>query len=124
MVRVPGSSEDAGFHRESQDEEDVKVKIKQKTDEPLEDRPPVTQEEKNKGSKDRPDLGRGPANMVKAEILKINLNTLPTSSSRTPWVMICIMPQRTISLRNKMKGHGPQNNKPLRSPNPNQRQSG
>ena len=44
MVRVPGSSEDAGFHRESQDEEDVKVKIEQKTDEPLEDRPPVTKD--------------------------------------------------------------------------------
>ena len=30
----------------------------------------MTQEEKNKGSKDRPDLGRGPDNMVKVEIFE------------------------------------------------------
>ena len=58
MVRVPGSSEDAEFHHESQEDEDIK--IKQKTGEPLEDRSPVTKEVKNKGSKDRPGLGRGP----------------------------------------------------------------
>ena len=70
MVRVPGSSEDAGFHRESQDEEDVLVKVEQKTEEALEDRPPVKHEHKNKGSKGRPDLGRGPVNMAKVEIIE------------------------------------------------------
>ena len=70
MVRVPGSSEDAGFHRESQDEEDVLVKVEQKTEEALKDRPPVKHEHITKGSKDRPDLGRGPVNMAKVEIIE------------------------------------------------------
>ena len=97
MMRVPGSLEDAGCHRESQDEEDFKVKIEQKTEEALEDRPPVTQEDKIKETKDRSDLGRGLINMVRVEIIEIKPKTLPTSSLRTPWVMIPIMPLRTIS---------------------------
>ena len=99
MVGVPGSSEDAEFHRESQDDKDVHVKKEHKTEEPLEDRSPVTQEETNKESKDRPDLGRGPVNMVEVERFEDNLNTLPMSSKRTPWVMTPIMIQRTISRR-------------------------
>uniref|UniRef100_A0AAV1UC78 Uncharacterized protein n=1 Tax=Peronospora matthiolae TaxID=2874970 RepID=A0AAV1UC78_9STRA len=67
MVRVPGPLEDAGYHRESQEDEGVKFTLEPKTDEPLEDRPPVTLEYKNKESKDRPDLGRGPVNMFKVE---------------------------------------------------------
>ena len=59
MVRVPGVLEDAGFHRESQEEEDAQVKIEEKTEASLEDRSPATKEETNKGSKDRPVLDRG-----------------------------------------------------------------
>ncbi|CAI5716688.1 unnamed protein product [Peronospora effusa] len=70
MVRVPGSSKDAGFHREFLEDKDVHVKKENKTEEPLEDRSPVTQEETNKGSKDRPDLGRGPVNMVEVELIE------------------------------------------------------
>ena len=80
MVRVPGSSEDAGFYRESQDDKDVHVKKEHKTEESREDRSPVTQEETNKGSKHRPGLGRGPVNMVEVERFEDNLNTLPMSS--------------------------------------------
>uniref|UniRef100_A0AAV1TYM4 Uncharacterized protein n=1 Tax=Peronospora matthiolae TaxID=2874970 RepID=A0AAV1TYM4_9STRA len=64
MVLVPGYLEDAGFHRESQDEEEVKVMIEPKTEYPLDDRPPVTQEDK-KESKVLPDLDRGPFDLVK-----------------------------------------------------------
>ena len=49
MVRVPRSSEDADFHRESQEDEEVQVKIDQKTEETLEDRLPVTKEEEKHG---------------------------------------------------------------------------
>ncbi|CAI5706258.1 unnamed protein product [Peronospora effusa] len=70
MVRAPGFSEDAGSHRESQDDKDFHVKKEHKTEEPLEDRSLVSQEETNKGSKDRPDLGRGPVNMVEVEFIE------------------------------------------------------
>uniref|UniRef100_A0AAV1V028 Uncharacterized protein n=1 Tax=Peronospora matthiolae TaxID=2874970 RepID=A0AAV1V028_9STRA len=72
MVRVPGSSEDAGIHRKPQDEKEVKVKIESKTEDPLEDGPLVTQEDKNKESKDRLDLGRGPANKLKVNFIEKN----------------------------------------------------
>ena len=42
MVHVPGSSEDAGFHRESQDDKDDHIKKEHKIEKPLEDRSPVT----------------------------------------------------------------------------------
>ncbi|CAH0516078.1 unnamed protein product [Peronospora belbahrii] len=71
MVRVPGSSEDAGYHRTSQEDEDVQAKIEgKKTEESLEDRLPVNTQENKKVSKDRPDLGRGLVNMVKVELIK------------------------------------------------------
>ncbi|CAI5709105.1 unnamed protein product [Peronospora effusa] len=70
MVRVPGSSEDGGFHRESQEDKDVYVKKEHIPEDLLRHRSPVTQEEKNKGSKDRPGLGRGPVNMFEVEFIE------------------------------------------------------
>uniref|UniRef100_M4B8Y8 Uncharacterized protein n=1 Tax=Hyaloperonospora arabidopsidis (strain Emoy2) TaxID=559515 RepID=M4B8Y8_HYAAE len=70
MVRVPVSSEDAEFHREFQGDEDAQVKIEKNTEASLEDRSTVTKEEKDKGSKDRPVLGRSQVNKVKVEVLE------------------------------------------------------
>ena len=42
-------------------------------------------------------LGRGKANKVNVKNEKINLNTFRLSLTRTPWVMMFIMPQRNNS---------------------------
>ncbi|CAI5705769.1 unnamed protein product [Peronospora farinosa] len=70
MVRVPGSSEDAVFHRESPEDKDVQVKNEYKIEDPLEDRSPVTKEERTKDRKTDQTLGEGPVNKVEVEHLQ------------------------------------------------------
>ncbi|CAI5706521.1 unnamed protein product [Peronospora effusa] len=65
MVRVPGSSGDAGFHRESHEEEKTSVKIDQGTTKTLETGSPVIKKEE--GSEDLQSPGRSSAIEVKVE---------------------------------------------------------
>ena len=65
MVRVPGSSGDAGFHRESHEEEKTSVKIDQGTTKTLETGSPVIKKEE--GSEDRQSPGRSSAIEVMVE---------------------------------------------------------
>ena len=74
MVRVPGSLEDAGYHRESQEDKDVHGKKEHKTEEPLEDRSPVKDRRTDRT------LGGARSTWSRLNLLKRNLNTLPMSS--------------------------------------------
>lgn len=65
MVRMPGSSGDAGFHRESQEDDKTTVKNERGTTKTLEPGSPVIKKEK--GSEDRQTLGRSSAIEVKVE---------------------------------------------------------
>ena len=65
MVRVPGSSGDAGFHCESHEEEKTTVKMDQGTTKKLEPGSPVIKKEE--GSEDRQSPGRSSAIEVMVE---------------------------------------------------------
>ncbi|CAI5706020.1 unnamed protein product [Peronospora farinosa] len=75
MVRVPGSSEDAGFHRESHEEEKTSVKIDQGTTKTLETGSPVIKREE--GSEDLQSPGRSSAIEVKVEYEEKPQSPLP-----------------------------------------------
>ena len=75
MVRVPGSSGDAGFHRESHEDEKTTVKIDKGATKTLEPGSPVIKKEE--GSEGRQSPGRNSAIEVKVEYEEKPKNSPP-----------------------------------------------
>ena len=92
MVRVPGSSGDAGFHRESHEDEKTTVKIDEGTIKTLEPGSPVMKKEEG----GRAGRARGGALPLRSRLnMKKNQKFLPLMSSlkKTTWAIIIIMVQ-------------------------------
>ena len=65
MVRVPGSSGDAGFHRESHEDEKTTVKIDEGTTKTLEPGSPVIKKEEGSESRQSPGRSSGPTSFAR-----------------------------------------------------------